>query len=105
VSAVTGASSLPARVVVYLKRGCFFCAGVMELLEDKGVAFQTIQVDGRAELRRWLEEASRRHTVPQLFINGAPVGGFEELMALDREGKLDELLAAQPSVDNPSLRS
>jgi glutaredoxin 3 len=105
VSAVTGAASLPARVVVYVKRGCSFCAGAMELLEEKGVSFETVQVDGRSELRRWLEEASRRHTVPQVFINGAPVGGFEELMVLDREGRLDELLARQPSVDNRSLRS
>ncbi|MBW2522651.1 MAG: glutaredoxin [Deltaproteobacteria bacterium] len=95
----------PASVVVYVKTGCFFCTAALELLEDKGVSFEKIVVDGRSDLRRWLAAAATRHTVPQTFINGEPVGGFDDLSRLDREGRLDDLLAQQPSVDNPPLRS
>lgn len=92
-------------VVVYVKRGCPYCTGAVELLQDKGVRFEVIHVEGRADLRRWLSEATGRHTVPQIFIDGEPVGGFDDLAKLDREGELDELLVASPSVDNPSLPS
>lgn len=92
-------------MVVYVRSGCFYCTSAVELLDDKGVRFERIVVDGNRELRRWLEKRTKRHTVPQVFINGHPVGGFDDLSALDRDGRLDQLLAEQPSVDNPALRS
>jgi len=62
------------------------------LLERKGIAFQEIRVD--AEPSRWqeMEERSRRNTVPQIFIDGRSIGGFDDLAELDFDGELDELL-------------
>jgi glutaredoxin 3 len=63
------------------------------LLEDKGVAFETIDI-GEAPERRgeMLERSSGRSTVPQIFIGDTHVGGFDELSALERAGELDALL-------------
>lgn len=63
-----------------------------QLLTAKGVDFEEIAVDGNPELRRRMERESGRHTVPQIFIDGRPVGGYDELAALERSGRLDALL-------------
>jgi len=64
------------------------------LLESKGVAFTEISVDfGGADKVRMVERAGGRTTVPQIFIGETHVGGCDELLALEREGKLDVLIA------------
>jgi glutaredoxin 3 len=64
------------------------------LLESKGVAFQEISVDfGGAEKETMIQRASGRTTVPQIFIGEIHVGGCDDLVALDRDGKLDGLIA------------
>jgi glutaredoxin 3 len=64
------------------------------LLRSKGVAFDEIDVTDDAELRaKLIEMSGGRRTVPEIFINGRIIGGFEELKALDDSGKLDNLLA------------
>lgn len=67
------------------------------LLTKKGVKFEEIDVTNDAEKREWLLEVTSQRTVPQIFINGAPVGGYTDLAALDRAGELDTLLAAEPA--------
>ncbi len=64
------------------------------LLSRKGVQFQEIDVSFDDEKRQWLMQASGQRTVPQIFINDKPVGGFDDIAALDRKGELDPLLNA-----------
>lgn len=62
------------------------------LLKQKGVTYGDVLVSRDPEARREMEERSGRRTVPQIFIDGQPVGGFEELFALEQSGELDRLL-------------
>ena len=64
----------------------------MRLLEQKGVQFEQVDA-GDAKTRKWLREATGRSTVPQVFIDGNPVGGYTDIRALDERGELDGLLA------------
>jgi glutaredoxin 3 len=80
-------------VVVYSSMFCPFCFGAKRLLQKKGVDFTEINVDGDREARReMIERAEGRYTVPQVFIDGQPVGGYDELSELDMDGALDALL-------------
>lgn len=80
-------------VRMYATRTCPFCMMARHLLNAKQVPFEEIAVDADPELRRRMEAESGRHTVPQIFIDGVPVGGYDELAALERAGRLDALLA------------
>jgi glutaredoxin 3 len=79
-------------VLLYTTPSCGYCLMAKRLLRQKGVAFQEIDVAGDAAKRRWLMEMTGQRTVPQVFIAGKPYGGFREIAALDRDGKLDPLL-------------
>ena len=82
-------------VEVYTKTFCGFCWRAKQLLESKGVQYKEISVDFGGEPRQqMIERANGRTTVPQIFIDGHHVGGCDELMTLERDGKLDELIAA-----------
>ena len=84
-----------ARVEIYTKMTCGFCTRAKRLLEMKKVTFEEISVDfGGAKKSEMVERAGGRMTVPQIFINGCHVGGCDDLMWLEQQGKLDELLAA-----------
>jgi len=86
-----------AVIEIYTTRLCPFCIRAKSLLRSKGAEFTEIAVDTNMELRREMAERSRgRSTVPQIFINDAAIGGSDDLAALEREGRLDDLLAAQP---------
>ena len=80
-------------VVIYRTAHCGYCVRVHQLLEAKGVAFKEVDVSEDDGKRRWLLDVTKRRTVPQVFINGKPVGGFDELARLNRSGELDRLLA------------
>ena len=87
-----------AEVVVYSAGYCAYCDRAKDLLRRKSVAFTEIMVDEDPAQRAVMEQRSGRRTVPQVFIGGRHVGGFDELRRLDREGQLDALLAdEQPS--------
>jgi len=81
-----------ANIVMYRTKNCAFCVRAEALLNRKGVKFTTIYVDDDLSLREEMMERSGRRTVPQIFINGEAIGGFDELYALNQTGKLDELL-------------
>lgn len=84
---------MPA-IEIYTKSFCPYCWRAKMLLESKGVEFMEISVDrGGTERDKMVERARGRTTVPQIFIGGTHVGGCDDLMALDREGKLDPLIA------------
>jgi glutaredoxin 3 len=95
--------SARADVQIYLTSWCPYCAAAKRLLSRKSVPFTEIDVDDRQDLRGWLASTSGQRTVPQVFINGQPVGGFSDLEALDREGKLDPLLAEAPGAGAQAL--
>ena len=84
-----------AQVEIYTIPFCPYCDRARALLDRKGVGYQETDAPSGSEARRVARERSGgRTTVPQIFIDGAAIGGCDELMALDRSGKLDPLLAA-----------
>jgi len=83
-----------SKIVMYTTQYCPFCIQAKSLLRHKGVTFEEIDIGGDDGLRTRMVEASGRRTVPQIFIDDNPIGGFEELRSLDEQGELDRLLAA-----------
>lgn len=84
-----------AKVEIYVQDFCPYCARAKALLERKGAAYDEIYAPHGSEARaQAIARSGGRTTVPQIFINGQPVGGSDDLHALDRAGRLDALLAA-----------
>jgi glutaredoxin 3 len=84
-----------ARVEIYTRAFCGFCAAAKRLLAAKGVDYEEYDVTmGGPKKTEMLDRAGGRTSVPQIFINGSHVGGSDDLHALDEAGKLDPLLAA-----------
>ena len=82
-----------ADVVMYSSMWCPYCSMAKQLLGSKGVDFEEISVDFKSEVRQeMMQRANGRHTVPQIFIGDVHVGGFDDLHALERDGKLNPLL-------------
>jgi glutaredoxin 3 len=79
-------------VIVYSSRACAFCTMAKRLLTQKGAAFEEILVDIDDTRRDEMILRSGRRTVPQVFIGGKHVGGYDDLAALERRGQLDALL-------------
>ncbi|WP_323796719.1 glutaredoxin 3 [Nisaea sp.] len=87
-----------AEVEIYTTMFCPFCVRAKKLLESKGVPFTEIDVSTSSSKRAEMtEKANGRYTVPQIFIDGAGIGGSDELAALEASGKLDEMLQAKAS--------
>ena len=82
-----------AKVEVYSTGQCPYCVMAKQLLERKGVNYREIRVDLDPVKRQEMMQKSRQRTVPQIFINGKSVGGYTDLLALDRAKKLDSRLA------------
>ena len=84
-----------AHVEIYTKAFCPYCSRAMKLLASKGVEPDEIDITmGGPRRPEMIQRAGGRTTVPQVFIDGRHVGGSDDLAALDRQGKLDPLLAA-----------
>lgn len=85
-----------AKVVMYSTAICPFCAMAERLLRSRGVTeIEKIRVDLDPARREEMMEKTQRRTVPQIYIGSTYVGGFDDLSALDRAGKLTELLAGE----------
>lgn len=81
-------------VEIYTKTFCPYCWRAKALLESKGVQYMEIAVDFGGEQKQvMVQRANGRTTVPQIFIGELHIGGCDDLLALDRAGKLDELIA------------
>jgi len=79
-----------ARVEIYSTMFCPYCARAKSLLERKGIAYSNIDImEDTAKRDEMLTRAGGRTSVPQIFIDGEHIGGFDDLYALDRAGKLD----------------
>lgn len=85
-------------VTMYASAWCGYCHRARVLLQAKGVELEEIVIDGNPELRNEMIDRTGRHTVPQIFIGDLHVGGSDELLELERMGKLDDLLAADTVV-------
>jgi len=82
-------------IEIYTTPWCGYCRAAKALLTRKGVAFNEIDVEDDPDRRQeMIERAGGRYTVPQIFIGATHVGGSDDLHALERAGKLDQLLAA-----------
>jgi glutaredoxin 3 len=83
-----------ARIQIYTTPWCGYCVRAKALLDAKGLDFEEIDVAGDPAFRARLHELTGGWTVPQILIDGEPIGGYTELWRLDRDGRLDERLAA-----------
>ena len=80
------------KVQIYTKRVCPYCTSAKVLLGRKGVAYEEIDVENDDAKREWLVEASGQRTVPQIFVDGRSLGGFTDIDALEKAGRLDAIL-------------
>ena len=81
-------------VTVYTTDHCGFCASAKKLLERRGIAYEEINLARDPDSRAQLSNLTGMFTFPQIVVEGQAIGGFAELLAADREGRLGELLAA-----------
>lgn len=79
-------------VTVYSRQLCGYSSAAMRLLERKGIAFEERDATFNPDLRQEMMQRSGRSTFPQIFVGDTHVGGCDDLMALERDGKLDPLL-------------
>jgi len=88
-----------AEIEIYTSAWCPYCAAAKRLLDAKGVAYREIEAPAGSPARA---EATRRSggrtTVPQVFVDGAPLGGYDDIARLDRAGELDRLLGLTRTV-------
>jgi glutaredoxin 3 len=83
-----------AHVTIYTRPFCGYCARALALLADKGADFTEVEAGMDPNLRQEMMQRSGRTTFPQIFVGEQHIGGCDDMMALEREGKLDALLAA-----------
>lgn len=81
------------KVEIYTTPTCPYCHAAKALLSDKGVAFEEVTVLDPALRAKMTQRAGGCRTVPQVFVGATHVGGYDDLAALERQGKLDGLLA------------
>ena len=88
-----------SRIILYTTPYCGYCRAAKHLLNRKGAAFTEIDVSEDLDARQeMIDLAYGRRTVPQIFINGTHIGGYDELAGLERAAKLDPLLAEVEAV-------
>jgi glutaredoxin 3 len=82
------------RIQMYTTRWCGYCVRAKALLQGRGIEYEEIQLDGDPDFRQKLFDRTGGWTVPQILIDGEPIGGYTELWRLDRDGELEQRLAA-----------
>jgi glutaredoxin 3 len=80
------------KIVIYTKTWHPYCWLAKRLLKRKGYQFEAVDVTNDSEGRAWLAQTTDQRTVPQVFVEALPIGGFDDIRALDRSGKLDLLM-------------
>ncbi|ODT88755.1 glutaredoxin 3 [Phenylobacterium sp. SCN 70-31] len=83
-----------SQVTIYTKPYCPYCIRALDLLDRKGVAYTEVEAAFDPEKRQEMMQRSGRTTFPQIFVGDHHIGGCDDMFALEREGKLDPLLAA-----------
>lgn len=85
-----------AKVIMYCTEVCPYCVRAEHLLKRKGIQeIDKIRIDLHPELGAEMIQRTGRRTVPQIYINGEHVGGYDDMAALDQAGELDKMLAEQ----------
>ena len=82
-----------ARVQMYTTTWCGYCVRAKHLLESKGIEYEEINLDDDLHFRQKLRDLTGGWTVPQILLDGRPIGGYTELWRLDKSGRLEEQLA------------
>ncbi len=82
-----------ARIQLYTTAWCGYCVRAKSLLEERGLDFEEIRVDTDPHFRTRLQELTGAWTVPQIVVDDRPIGGYVELVALDRSGELARIAA------------
>ena len=89
------------RIVMYGTEYCSYCAAARMLLTKKGVEWEEISISGDEDKRReMMDRSGGGRTVPQIFIDGKSIGGFDDLYSLEKDGQLDAILNATASNDD-----
>lgn len=83
-----------ATIRIYTTRWCGYCVRAKTLLDSKGLVYEEVNLDDDPAFRQRLLDLTGAWTVPQILIDDRPIGGYTELWRLERDGRLDELLAA-----------
>ena len=83
-----------ARIQIYTTRWCGYCVRAKTLLDGLGLDYDEVSLDDDPGFRATLHDRTGGWTVPQILIDERPIGGYTELWRLDREGRLENLLAA-----------
>lgn len=86
-----------AEITIYSKEWCPYCAKARALLRSKGLAFTDVDITHDEALQRQMVERSQRRSVPQLFIDGESIGGYDDLALMNATGRLDERLGLEPA--------
>lgn len=81
-----------AKITVYTKANCPYCEWAKQFLHAKQLNFEEIRIDLDPEKLQEMERLSKRRTVPQIVINGQPIGGYDDMIQLSKTGELDTLL-------------
>jgi glutaredoxin 3 len=79
-----------ARIQMYTTRWCGYCVRAKALLETRGIPFEEISLDEDPAFRQTIFDLTGRWTVPQILLDGEPIGGYVELWRLDQSGALDD---------------
>jgi glutaredoxin 3 len=97
VTDTTAAAQAP--ITMYTTAICPYCVAAKNFLKSKGQHWTEVRIDTDPAARERMMAATRRTSVPQIFVGDTHVGGYDDMMALHREGKLEPLLAAQAGGD------
>lgn len=81
-------------IVMYESSWCGYCRAARRLLDAKGWPYQALNVDGNAQLRSEMMQRSGRTSVPQIFFGERHIGGFDDMAALEQDGRLDDAYAS-----------
>jgi glutaredoxin 3 len=82
------------RITIYTTRWCGYCVRAKALLRSRQIEFDEVSLDDDPAFRQTLHDRTGGWTVPQILVDGKPIGGYAELWRLDRDGRLAERLAA-----------
>jgi glutaredoxin 3 len=81
------------KITMYTTRWCGYCVRAKALLDSRGLAYEEVNLDEDPHFRRTVHELTGGWTVPQIMIDGNPIGGYTELWRLDKSGELDGIAA------------
>jgi len=88
--------SLPP-ITLYTSAVCAYCMAAKQFLRSRGLEWNEVRIDQDQDARTRMMETTGRSSVPQIFVGETHIGGYDDMMALHRSGKLEPLLAGEPA--------